>query len=105
MKTPISIWLADKLEDPTDAHGYRLVANNAAAELRRLHEVNQHLLSALKAMEDRFGNQSSRQEDQPKTYACNHVAETCPSCEGLVTGWKAIQAARAAIEKATGESA
>lgn len=62
------------------------------------------LLEALKAMEDRFGCRSSRQEDQPKTYGCHHMAETCTQCEGLVTGWKAVQAARAAITKATGES-
>ena len=61
------------------------------------------LLEALKAMEDRFGCRSSRQEDQPKTYGCHHLAETCTQCEGLVTGWKAVQAARAAITKATGE--
>jgi len=62
------------------------------------------LLEALKAMEDRFGCRSSRQEDQPKTYGCHHLAETCTQCEGLVTGWKAVQAARAAITKATGET-
>ena len=61
------------------------------------------LLEALKAMEDRFGCRSSRQEDQPKTHGCHHLAETCTQCEGLVTGWKAVQAARAAITKATGE--
>ena len=62
------------------------------------------LLEALKAMEDRFGCRSSRQEDQPKTYGCHHMAETCTQCEGLVTGWKAVQAARAAINKARGET-
>lgn len=60
------------------------------------------LLEALKAMEARFGCRSSRQEDQPKTYGCHHTAETCTQCEGLVTGWKAVQAARAAIAKVTG---
>lgn len=60
------------------------------------------LLEALKAMEARFGCRSSRQEDQPKTYGCHHMADTCTQCEGLVTGWKAVQAARAAIAKATG---
>lgn len=43
---PIALWLAEKLEDmPADGHW--LTANNAAAELRRLHEVNADLLEAL----------------------------------------------------------
>ena len=32
------------------------------------------------------------------------MAKPCIECEGLVTGWKAVQAARAAITKATGET-
>ena len=43
MSTPIALWLAEKLEDPESAHGYRLVANNAADELRRLHQENEQL--------------------------------------------------------------
>lgn len=65
--------------------------------------VEVDLLEALKLMEARFGCLSSRAEEQPKTYACHHTAETCTNCEGLVSGWKAVQAARAAIAKATGE--
>ena len=60
------------------------------------------LLAALQGMVDRFSNNSTDQEDQPKTYGCHHMAETCTQCEGLVTGWKAVQAARAAIAKVTG---
>jgi hypothetical protein len=61
------------------------------------------LLEALIAMESRFGCWSSRQEDQPKTFGCRHTAETCTQCEGLVTGWRAVQAAREAIAKVTGQ--
>jgi hypothetical protein len=43
MSTPIALWLADKLEDPESSHGYRLVANNAADELRRLQQENEQL--------------------------------------------------------------
>ena len=43
MSTPIALWLAEKLEDPESAHGYRLVANNAADELRRLQQENEQL--------------------------------------------------------------
>lgn len=50
--TPIAEWLADKLEDPTDTHGYRLVANNAAVELRRLDKVEfEHKLCKLQIEE------------------------------------------------------
>jgi hypothetical protein len=39
---PIALWLAEKLEDmPADGHW--LTVNNAAAELRRLHEENAKL--------------------------------------------------------------
>lgn len=27
-------------------------------------------------------------DEQPKTFACHHAAETCPACEGLVRRWK-----------------
>ena len=39
MSTPIALWLADKLEDPSDTHGFDLVKGNAAAELIRQHQV------------------------------------------------------------------
>ena len=47
---PIAIWLADKLEDPESTHGYRLVANNSANELRRLHEEIQSLKAQRKPL-------------------------------------------------------
>lgn len=62
-------------------------------------QTRNELLAALKGMVDRFSNRSTDQEDQPKTFGCHHMAETCSMCEGLVTGWKAVQAARAAIAK------
>ena len=63
------------------------------------------LLEALKVMEARFGCTLSRSEYPRKTFACHHMAETCPNCEGLVTAWKAVQAARAAIKAVEGEKA
>ena len=46
---PEALRLADTIEeDPTTTWGYREAAHAAAAELRRLHAVNQELLEALK---------------------------------------------------------
>lgn len=36
-------------------------------------------------------------EDKPKTFACHHSAETCPSCVWMVTAWKTVKAARKAL--------
>ena len=45
---PEALRLADIIEqDPTTTWGYREASHAAAAELRRLHEVNQELLAAL----------------------------------------------------------
>ena len=52
MSTPIALWLAEKLEDPESAHGYRLVANNAADELRRLQQENEQLKAQRKPLTD-----------------------------------------------------
>lgn len=38
----------------------------------------------------------SDDDEQPKTYACHHNAETCGSCEWLVMDWKADRRDRAA---------
>ena len=69
-------------------------------EITSLREKNGVLVEALQAMEARFGCESSRAAEKPKTFACRHTAETCPACEGLVSGWKAVQLARAALPKA-----
>lgn len=55
---------------------------------------------ALEAMEARFGSKSFRAKEQPQTFACEHTDETCHACEGLVSGWKAVQAAIAALAAA-----
>ena len=122
MTQPLALILAGEL---SKSHLNHHVNHAAAAELRRLHAENTAavssflsvddertklraqrgaLLEALVAMEARFGCRSSRAEDPPKTFSCRHVAETCPNCEGLVTGWKAVQAARAAIAAVEGET-
>ena len=86
--------------------GCRAHCDELIDELRRLsafEEQRDALLEALKGMEARFGCESSRSETKPKTYGCRHMAQTCGNCEGLVTGWMAIQAARAAIKAVEGE--
>lgn len=60
-------------------------------------EVMKQALEALEMADSRFGNETFRHEIQPSTYGCNHNAESCPLCAGLVSGWKAIKAANAAI--------
>ena len=64
--------------DAMPSSGYAL-SNQAAAELRRLHEVNQELLEALKELVE--------------------VSAHLDACQGTV------EQARAAIAKATGEQA
>lgn len=60
------------------------------------------LLAALIAMEKRFGGSYRDQDEQPKTFGCHHMAETCSLCDGLVSGWKAVRGAQAAIKKIGG---
>lgn len=43
---PIALWLADKLEDIPSFDGHWLTINNAANELRRLHEESERLKAA-----------------------------------------------------------
>ena len=54
-------------------------------------------LEALEMMESRFGSEIFRHEIQPSTFGCHHNSETCPLCNGLVTGWRAVRAANQAI--------
>lgn len=83
MKQPEALRLADDLDQCHAGHVYEgpTIFSEAAAELRRLHEVNQELLEALKAIKD--GTQFW------ESYPLEH-------CYGK---------ARAAIAKATGEHA
>ena len=76
---PEALRLAAQLEDPVNAKLH--LAPYIAAELRRLHALNQELLEALKDMLD------------------NHE----DACTGYGEG--AADKARAAIAKATGEKA
>ena len=46
-KQPAALRLADELDEKPDSDGH---CREAAAELRRLHEVNQELLEALKSL-------------------------------------------------------
>ena len=58
MTQPEALRLADEL----DAAPYSSpCTNNAAAELRRLHESNQELLAALKALNDYYGMSAREQ--------------------------------------------
>ena len=51
-KQPEALRLAEKMESYKLCSGYAWHCHKAAAELRRLHEVNAELLEALKAIKD-----------------------------------------------------
>ena len=78
---PEALWLADRLIS-TNAHPWDNI--EAAAELRRLHEVNQELLEALKEAADALETASN---------------------DGGVNFYQYAKEARAVINKATGEQA
>lgn len=52
MKTPIALWLADKLDEEIQIGGNKaaLLMINTAAELRRLHKANQELIEIMREM-------------------------------------------------------
>ena len=50
MTQPEALRLADKMSSYSLRSGYAWHCHKAAAELRRLHEANQELLAALKAL-------------------------------------------------------
>ena len=79
---PEALRLADLLT--TDAYWSPMLGEQAAAELRRLHEVNQELLEVLKEAAD--------------------ALETASNDSG-VNFYQYAKEARAAIAKATGERA
>lgn len=85
---PEALRLAAQLEDPVNAKLY--LAPYIAAELRRLHEVNQDLLKAL-----------TRTLDITIGYACEARKCNPEECET----WPWVQRSRAAIAKSTGEKA
>jgi hypothetical protein len=83
---PSALLLADLLQDELGVDGY--VHDLAAAELCRLHAVNQELLKAL-----------THTLDITIGYACEARKCNPEECET----WSWVQRARAAIAKATGE--
>lgn len=78
---PEALRLADELEEL----GYNALRSQVAAELRRLHEVNQELVEALESIAE-YWNQDS------------NTAAMHDAC------WHSINTAKAALSKATGES-
>ena len=87
------LWLDDApVEDYNDDQQAR------AAYITKACNAHDDLVAALKGMLDRYPNNFG--DEQPKTGACHHYAETCRSCEGLVTAWKADRAARTALRLA-----
>ena len=55
------------------------------------------ILGALRIVDKYFVADS----EQPKTFGCHHIAETCMACacEGLVRRWKEQKQIRAAIKE------
>jgi len=94
----------DISDNPNSSVGFATVWGFGANNVNLIAAAPE-LLDALQGMVDRFHSHSTDHDEKPKTFGCNHMAETCPMCEGLVTGWKAVREARAAIAKATGEQA
>ncbi len=92
MKQPEALRLADALDELDRQFSRNGLCGDAAAELRRLHEVNQDLLKALKDLLDEA-------EWLRREYSHDRERD----------GWDALEedpcftAARAAIAKATGE--
>lgn len=87
--------------DCMDIGSIEELANIGGAPALVVHcaDLRDELAAALQAMVARFGNHYSDQDEQPKTFGCHHNAETCSLCDGLVSGWKAVRAARAALAK------
>jgi hypothetical protein len=86
---PEALCLADRL-----MHGNPTwTRREAAAELRRLHEVTQNLLGALKALSDTTG-------DPPDRDCSCHISPPCNDCVEY-SGWRAaFEFAQRAIAKA-----
>jgi hypothetical protein len=81
---PEALRLADALDYYPNGNNFVTVVNASAAELRRLHEVNQVLVEALEAID------------------ASAVKDT--NCDPHSRTWKAIANARAALAKAKGET-
>ena len=58
---PEALRLADKMNSYSLSSGYAWHCHKAAAELRRLHEVNQELIKALKGLNS-HGGMSAREQ-------------------------------------------
>lgn len=95
MKQPEAMRLADHIEiSASHAAGVR---EKAAAELRRLYEVNQELLEALESLLEMTG--------EPPDLNCTcHLTPPCIDCVDY-SGWRnAFKFATSVLAKATGES-
>ena len=90
MKQPEALRLADLLEE---SYPLEPEAEQAANELRRLHEVNQELVKAYRKMYNSAAGYSNYCEDSASTRRCERDFE------------EAEDIFRAAISKATGEQA
>jgi hypothetical protein len=74
---PEALRLADIIEqDPTTTWGYREASHAAAAELRRLHELNEELLKTLKWLDRWLGG-------KPMTECSSRILDSIKKAEGV----------------------
>jgi flagellar biosynthesis/type III secretory pathway protein FliH len=73
-KQPNALRLADALENCHDADERRKLSKPTAAELRRLHKVNQELLEALQLAQKIIGH--------PDDIASKHIASVIAKATG-----------------------
>jgi hypothetical protein len=74
---PKALQLAEKMESYQLGSGYAWHCHKAAAELRRLHEVNAELLEALKDVMERFVDRHEIDEVADDARAAIAKAEGC----------------------------
>lgn len=101
--------------------------DEAAAEIARLRDENESLRGSLEEWKLDFASLRTAREaseareaqlrealsehavavddEQPKTFACHHASETCPSCEWLVNQWKKRRRTIAALDLPTDDTA
>lgn len=75
---PNALRLADKMSSYSLSSGYAWHCHKAAAELRRLHEVNQELLTALKDIAEMYSYEDSIIELARKFYEAK-----CTACVAI----------------------
>ena len=77
-KQPEALRLADKMSSYSLSSGYAWHCHKAAAELRRLHEANQELLTALKDIAEMYSYEDSIIELARKFYEAK-----CTACVAI----------------------